>query len=369
MEYIRINGIGHEWWNFDEKFCEHFELPDCDVNYYYGTVPRNLRGLRRALREELKEDEDLLVFFISRDYTTYQMKLVGIYCHARYLGLIDAKIDANYKNTLVNNLVTKANISTSAKNAFITGFTSISIIFKAPKEYSLVLPDNAKVNINQRELFGVFIGAYLDAEDVTYTTDYDKLIAVLDEIKEKLDPGLAKKLEYIIGKLKELKEKVQREMRERISELEQKLLLKEIIEYQQITNERECAEALCEIAEILGFYCEREYTRGTYRVDVVWKRVEIGEPFIIFEIMHKGEAEKDVSSLEVMCEKIIPGAQPVWVVNPERLDEAQRILEKRLLAGRIILMSFEDVAKILAYLRKVSDILSSYDLSYLLKCN
>ena len=367
MEYIRVNGHGHEWWNFDENFCKHFDLPNCDSDYYYGTVPRSSRGMRRELREALKGDEDLLVFFISRDPKAYQMKLVGIYCHARYMGDIYASVNNNYKNALVSNLVAKANISMHVKNMFNKNFTGITVIFKAPKKFSLVLPENAMVNINQRDLFGVFIGYYLDVEDVTDKANYDKLVDILNKIKEKLDSELAGKLGYIIDKLKEIKEEVQRELQKKITELVKKPPIEITIEYPSITNSEECAKALCEIAEILGFYCEKEYTKGTYRADVVWKKVDVGEPFIVFEIMHKGEAEKDVSSLEVMCEKVIPGATPVWVVNPARLDEAQRILEKRLLSEKIILMSFEDVAQILAYLRKLSDKLSEYNLEKLLK--
>ena len=87
MNYIRKNGYGHEWWNFDDNFCKHFKLTTgkCDEAYYYGTIPRSVNGMRRKLREALEEkDEELMIFFISRDPTTLQMKLVGIYCHAKH---------------------------------------------------------------------------------------------------------------------------------------------------------------------------------------------------------------------------------------------------------------------------------------------
>ncbi|MHA1609416.1 MAG: hypothetical protein ACTSUJ_05355 [Candidatus Njordarchaeales archaeon] len=368
MEFIRENGYGGEWWNFDERFCRHFYLEDCDEGYYYGNVPRGLRGLRRKLRDELmerlrrgNEREDLIIIFVSRDPTTYQMKLVGIYCDADFIGDLFPRVGGKYKDTVFTNLVSKANIATSVKRNFWEKFTGTSIIFKAPKKSSLAIPENARVSVNMREVFGVFIGAYLDVEDVTNKVNYNKLLEILNEIKAKVSPDLASKLEYILSKIEEVKEAIKKPTKEELRLLEK--------EYLSITNSKECADALCEIAELLGLYCQKEYPKGTYRVDVVWKKVGIGEPFLVFEILHKGDPEKDVSSLQTMCEKIIPGAKPVWIVHPSRVEEAQKILEKRLLSEKIILMDFNDVAEILTYLRKLVDKLSGYGLDELLKLN
>jgi len=375
MSFIRTRGYGVEWWNFDEDFCKHFKFHGCEEKYYYGNVPRGSQRIEQSLREDPTfKEEDLMILFISRDTSSrdYRMKLVGVYCDARYLGNnIIIPIDEDYKKKLVRGLIEKASIDEMTKKAFISEFNDIIVIFKAPKEYSFVLPDDLKIEVNQKEFFGDSIRQFIDVKDITFKANYDRIISEFKRVLERInkDTELATKINYVITKLEELKN-----MKERKEQLEREIaeVTRErvtprfYVEYEPIISSKECADALCEIGSILGYYCAKEYGIGGYRVDVVWKKVEYGEPFVIFEILHTGDPEKDVSSLQTISSIILPGSIPVWVVHPDNFEAAQRILERRFLAERIILMTFDDIAEILAYLRKIYGKLMEYNLEKLL---
>ena len=286
MGYVRDYGVGIEWWNFDDEFCSHFRLDNCKGDFYYGSVPRGKNGIQRKLRDLLLDrGEELLVFFISMDYRDYSMKLIGVYCCAEYTGELEAPIDSSYKGALLSNLIDKANVGGSVKANFKDYFNNVSPVFRAPREYSMVFPENARRRVNQRKVFGVVLGQFLDAIDVTETANYDALIDLLNDVKGDLDESSAGKLDYILWKISEIKKEVEKgrkEERERIARGEFK---EETIVYPNLTSSKDCVDALAEIAEILGYIPEKEYSKGTYRVDLVWKKIREGEPFLIFEVM------------------------------------------------------------------------------------
>lgn len=178
MTYVREHGYGHEWWNFDSEFCKHFEYENCEAGYYYGTVPRSTGGIPTRLRTAIKKDAELVILFISWDPSDGYMKIIGAYVDATYLADTYCKVNMSYKDALWKNLVSKSSINQNTKNTFNSIFDGVTIIFKAPKDKSFILPDNMRIKVNQQEYFGTSIRQFIDVEDITDTANYEKIIAL-----------------------------------------------------------------------------------------------------------------------------------------------------------------------------------------------
>lgn len=360
MKYVRDNGFGHEWWNFDERFCDHFILEnlECSQEYYYGTVPRSDSGIPTNLRDKLKNRNDLIIFFISWDLDTGEMKFVGAYVNAEFFGTrYKVPIEENYKDQLVN-FVKQSRLQQRIIQSFISEINKgLSITFRAPKDVSFVLPRNLMKPINQQEVFGGVIRQFVDVIDVTQTINYDRIIEILREIKNNAeDDDLERKIGELISRLESLKGEMERE--ERVETIP--------LESVEIRSSRQCQEVLCEMAQMLGYYCEQEYQLGGFRVDVAWKESQSKDvpPFLVFEICHSGDPWKDIVSLEENSR--LYRAIPVLVVSPENLNKADSILKRSRKNDKIVLIDYKYLADIYVLLRKLCEKLDEYGLRNLL---
>lgn len=118
-------------------------------------------------------------------------------------------------------------------------------------------------------------------------------------------------------------------------------------EEKEITHKK-LEEILVKLGEIEGKHPERKYRHEGFEYDVIWRRIERGNPTHVFEIQLKGNLYEALTRLK--------HAYDIWNSNPFLvLTEEDEEKAKRILAG-----SFHEISKKLTII-KVEELLEFYD--------